>query len=308
MKVVVAGHTGLVGSAVYSLFKEKGFETFGVNSKVVDLLDPKATIEFMLEIRPNVVIDAAALVGGIGANNSFPVEFLTKNVQIQNNLMNAAHISEVEKFVFLGSSCIYPRECPQPIKEDYLMRGRLESTNSAYALAKITGIELIKSYRKQYNKRWISLMPTNVYGPHDNFNLETGHVVASLIHKFWLAKERDIDTVDLWGTGSAKREFIYSHDLAHAIYVALRNYDSDMHLNVSTSEEITIRELAKLIAEIVGYNGEVVYDASKPEGVPRRHLDSTRMQSLGWQSQISLRDGVSKTVEWFRQNQAWIKR
>ena len=308
MKVVVAGHTGLVGSAVYSLLEECGYETIGINSKVVDLLNPDATIDFLSNVKPDSVIDAAALVGGIGANNSFPVQFLMKNIQIQNNLLNAAHIAEVEKFVFLGSSCIYPRECPQPIKEDYFMSGKLESTNSAYALAKITGIELIKSFRKQYNKSWISLMPTNVYGPRDNFNLETGHVVASLIHKFWVATREDKPVVELWGTGSSRREFIHSEDLARAILVALEKYNSDGHLNVSTREEVTISELANLIADITGYRGEIIYDSMKPEGVPRRHLDSTLMENLGWRPQISLREGIAKTIDWFSRNQVSIKR
>jgi GDP-L-fucose synthase len=217
MAVVVAGYTGLVGSAIFEELKSRNVEAIGINSKVVNLLDRKSTFDFIQDVKPEAVIDAAAVVGGIGANNSFPVDFLSKNLQIQNNLMDASHHAGVERFVFLGSSCIYPRDCEQPIKEEYLMTGLLEKTNSAYAVAKIAGIELIKSYRKQYSHHWISLMPTNMYGPNDNFDLESSHVLPALINRFVTAVDERRPTVTLWGTGKPRREFLHSKDLASAI-------------------------------------------------------------------------------------------
>ena len=234
MTYVVAGHTGLVGSAIYETLQARGESVVGINSSVVDLLDRKATFEFLADTKPEVVIDAAAIVGGIGANNSLPVDFLSKNLQIQNNLMDGSHTARVERFVFLGSSCIYPRECPQPIKEDYLLTGPLEQTNSAYAIAKIAGIELIRSYRKQFGYKWISLMPTNMYGPKDNFNLQTSHVLPALINRFVTAAQEGKSSVTLWGTGSPRREFLHSQDLADATLLALEKYDSDQHLNIGT--------------------------------------------------------------------------
>ena len=302
MTIVVAGHTGLVGSAIYKLLKSRGENVVGVNSSVVNLLDRKRTFEFIQDIKPQLVIDSAAIVGGIGANNSFPVDFLSKNLQIQNNLMDASHEADVERFVFLGSSCIYPRDCAQPIKEEYLMTGPLERTNSAYAVAKIAGIELIKSYRKQFNRRWIALMPTNMYGPGDNFDLETSHVLPAFINRFVTAKRSGAKSVTLWGSGSPKREFLHTHDLAEAVFLASEKYDSEEHLNVGTGKDLSIKELASLVAKKAGFAGEIEWDASKPDGTPRKVLDVTRLRALGWEPRISLEAGIAETVQWFESN------
>ncbi|MBU3753407.1 MAG: GDP-L-fucose synthase [Candidatus Nanopelagicaceae bacterium] len=302
MTVIVAGHTGLVGSAIYELLTSRNEKVVGINSKVVDLLDRKATFEFINDHKPSVVIDAAAIVGGIGANNSFPVDFLSKNLQIQNNLMDASHEANVERFVFLGSSCIYPRACPQPIKEEYLLTGPLEATNSAYAIAKIAGIELIKSYRKQFNRRWISLMPTNMYGPRDNFDLNTSHVLPALINRFVTAKRTGAANVTLWGTGAPKREFLHSRDLASAVLLATEKYDSDLHLNIGTGEDLTIMELAQLIGTSAGYRGQTLWDSTKPDGTPRKVMDVSRLKAMGWSPTISLEDGIKETIQWFEAN------
>jgi len=302
MTIVVAGYTGLVGSAIYKLLKSRGENVVGVNSSVVNLLDRKRTFEFIQDTKPQLVIDSAAIVGGIGANNSFPVDFLSKNLQIQNNLMDASHEADVERFVFLGSSCIYPRDCAQPIKEEYLMTGPLERTNSAYAVAKIAGIELIKSYRKQFNRRWIALMPTNMYGPGDNFDLETSHVLPAFINRFVTAKRSGAKSVTLWGSGSPKREFLHTHDLAEAVFLASEKYDSEEHLNVGTGKDLSIKELAILVAKKAGFAGEIEWDASKPDGTPRKVLDITRLQALGWEPRISLEAGIVETIQWFESN------
>ena len=302
MTIVVAGHTGLVGSAIYKLLKSRGENVIGVNSSVVNLLDRKRTFEFIQDTKPQLVIDSAAIVGGIGANNSYPVDFLSKNLQIQNNLMDASHDADVERFVFLGSSCIYPRDCAQPIKEEYLMSGPLERTNSAYAVAKIAGIELIKSYRKQFNRRWIALMPTNMYGPGDNFDLETSHVLPAFINRFVTAKRSGAKSVTLWGSGSPKREFLHTHDLAEAVFLASEKYDSEEHLNVGTGKDLSIKELAILVAKKAGFAGEIEWDASKPDGTPRKVLDVTRLRALGWEPRISLQAGIAETVQWFESN------
>jgi GDP-L-fucose synthase len=302
MTIVVAGYSGLVGSAIYELLTSQNEEVVGINSKVVNLLDRQATFDFINDHKPDIVIDAAAIVGGIGANNSFPVDFLSKNLQIQNNLMDASHAANVERFVFLGSSCIYPRECPQPIKEEYLLTGPLESTNSAYAIAKIAGIELIKSYRKQFNRRWISLMPTNMYGPRDNFDLTTSHVLPALVNRFVTAKRTGASEVTLWGTGSPKREFLHSRDLASAVLMATEKYDSDMHLNIGTGEDLTIKELANLIGTLTGFKGQTLWDATKPDGTPRKVMEVSRLKAMGWNPTISLEDGVQETISWFEAN------
>jgi GDP-L-fucose synthase len=302
MTIVVAGHTGLVGSAIYELLKSRGENVVGVNSSVVNLLDRNRTIEFIQDMKPQLVIDSAAIVGGIGANNRFPVDFLSKNLQIQNNLMDASHEADVERFVFLGSSCIYPRDCAQPIKEEYLMTGPLERTNSAYAVAKIAGIELIKSYRKQFNRRWIALMPTNMYGPGDNFDLETSHVLPAFINRFVTAKRSGAKSVTLWGSGSPKREFLHTHDLAEAVLLASEKYDSEEHLNVGTGKDLSIKELANLVAKKAGFAGEIEWDASKPDGTPRKVLDITRLLAMGWEPRISLEAGILETIQWFESN------
>jgi GDP-L-fucose synthase len=296
---IVAGHTGLVGSAIIEALNKAGEKTIGISTQVVNLTDRTATIDFIQDVKPTTIIDAAAIVGGIGANNSMPVDFLSKNLQIQTNLIDAAYFADVKKVVFLGSSCIYPRDCKQPIKEEYLLTGPLERTNSAYAIAKIAGIELINSYRRQYGKSWISLMPTNVYGPRDNFSVDHGHVMASLIHKFVDAVEEGKANVTLWGSGNSKREFLYSKDLAHAVILVSDKYDSDLHLNVGSGEEISIRNLAELIAEKVGFEGEIIWDRSRPDGTPRKLLDSEKIRKLGFSPRYSLSEGVEETIQWF---------
>lgn len=302
MTTVVAGHTGLVGSAILELLQNRGENVVGLNSQTVNLLDRKATFDFITDLKPNVVIDAAAIVGGIGANNSMPVNFLSKNLQIQSNLMDASHAAKVERFVFLGSSCIYPRDCPQPIREEYLLTGPLEQTNSAYAIAKIAGIELIKAYRKEFGHRWISLMPTNIYGPRDNFSLDDGHVLPSLINRFVTASDQKLSRVSLWGTGTPRREFLHANDLGSATLIALEKYDSDLQLNIGTGQDISINDLADLVARESGFSGEVVWDVSKPDGTPRKVLDISRLQKLGWNPVISLQDGIRSTIDWFRVN------
>ena len=299
MTVLVAGGTGLVGSAIVRHLEARGETVLSVNSKVVDLLDRKATFDYVLSHKPDVIIDAAARVGGIGANNAYPVDFLSLNVQIQTNLMDAAHAARTPNFLFLGSSCIYPRDCAQPIKEEYLLTGPLEATNSAYAVAKIAGIELIKSYRKQYGYKWISAMPTNLYGPNDNFDLETSHVFPALIRKFSEAVKNGTP-VQLWGTGLPKREFLHVDDLARAVVVLLEKYDNDEHINVGTGEDVTIKELAETIASAAGYVGQLEWDSTKPNGTPRKVMDVSRIKSLGWAPQISLVDGVRQTVEYYQ--------
>jgi len=301
MTIVVAGATGLAGSAIVRAFEKAGKEVVGINRSVVDLLDLSATKKFLKDVAPSIVIDAAARVGGIGANNAFPVEFLTDNIRIQSNLMDAAHEAKVGRFIFLGSSCIYPRDCAQPIKEEYLMTGPLETTNSAYAIAKIAGIELINSYRKEYGHKWISLMPTNLYGPNDNFELQGSHVLPAFIRRFVEATEKNAPTEILWGTGAPKREFLHVDDLANAVLIASERYDSSMHLNIGSGQDLSIKELAELVADIAGYKGEIKWDSSKPDGTPRKVLDVTKVKSLGWSPAISLRDGIASAMNWYKE-------
>jgi GDP-L-fucose synthase len=300
MTIVVAGGTGLAGSAIVRAYQAAGQEVIPVSRKIVDLLDREATFAFIKDVKPSLIVDAAAKVGGIGANNSFPVEFLADNVRIQSNLMEAAHAADVEKFIFLGSSCIYPRDCAQPIKEEYLLTGPLEETNSAYAVAKIAGIELIKSFRKEYGRKWISLMPTNLYGINDNFELQGSHVLPAFIRRFVEAAERNVATETLWGTGSPKREFLHVDDLASAVVHLGQIYDSSEHLNIGTGEDLTIKELAELVAEVSGFTGQLAWDSSKPDGTPRKVLDVSRAKALGWSPKISLRDGIASTVAWYK--------
>lgn len=300
MTIVVAGGTGLAGSAIVRAYQAAGEEVIPVSRKVVDLLDRDATFRFIKDVKPSLVVDAAAKVGGIGANNSFPVEFLSDNVRIQSNLMEAAHAADVEKFIFLGSSCIYPRDCAQPIKEEYLLTGPLEETNSAYAVAKIAGIELIRSFRKEYGRAWISLMPTNLYGINDNFELQGSHVLPAFIRRFVEAAEKGASVETLWGTGSPKREFLHVDDLASAVVHLGKTYDSSDHLNIGTGEDLTIKELAELVAELAGFKGELAWDSSKPDGTPRKVLDVSKAKALGWAPQISLRDGIASTIAWYK--------
>jgi GDP-L-fucose synthase len=300
MTIVVAGGTGLAGSAIARAYQAAGHEVIPVSRKVVDLLDRDATFNFIKDVKPSLIVDAAAKVGGIGANNAFPVEFLADNVRIQSNLMEAAHAADVEKFIFLGSSCIYPRDCVQPIKEEYLLTGPLEETNSAYAVAKIAGIELIKSFRKEYGRKWISLMPTNLYGINDNFELQGSHVLPAFIRRFVEAAEKNVPVETLWGTGSPKREFLHVDDLAAAVVHLGDHYDSSEHINIGTGEDLTIKELAELVAELSGFKGELAWDSSKPDGTPRKVLDVSKAKALGWAPQISLRDGIASTIAWYK--------
>jgi GDP-L-fucose synthase len=302
MTILVAGGSGLVGSAIVRELKGLSKDVIGISSKDVDLLDRSKTFEYINSIRPTAIIDSAAKVGGIGGNNSYPVEFLSQNLQIQSNLMDAAHAAKVSKFVFLGSSCIYPRDCAQPIKEEYLLTGELEQTNSAYAVAKIAGIELIKSYRKEYGYKWISVMPTNMYGPNDNFDLENGHVLPVLIRKFIEAKRSGSGKVTLWGSGSPLREFMHVDDFTKAVVFCMDKYDDSNQINVGSGQEISIKDLADKISKAVGFSGEIIWDSSKPDGTMRKVLDSSKIANLGWKPLISLDQGIASTVEWYLQN------
>jgi GDP-L-fucose synthase len=302
MTILVAGGSGLVGSAIVRELQRLNKDLIGISSKDVDLLDRKKTFEFINNLKPTAIIDSAAKVGGIGGNNSYPVEFLSQNLQIQSNLMDAAHAAKVSKFVFLGSSCIYPKDCAQPIKEEYLLTGALEQTNSAYAVAKIAGIELIKSYRKEYSYKWISLMPTNMYGPNDNFDLENGHVLPVLIRKFIEAKQSGSGKVTLWGSGSPLREFLHVDDLAKAVVLCMDKYDDSKQINIGSGQEVSIKDLADKISKAVGFSGEISWDSSKPDGTMRKILDSSKIANLGWKPLISLDQGIASTVEWYLQN------
>ena len=302
MTILVAGGSGLVGSAIVRELKRLNKDVIGISSKDVDLLDRRQTFEFINNLKPTAIIDSAAKVGGIGGNNSYPVEFLSQNLQIQSNLMDAAHAAKVSKFVFLGSSCIYPKDCAQPMKEEYLLTGALEQTNSAYAVAKIAGIELIKSYRKEYGYKWISVMPTNMYGPNDNFDLENGHVLPVLIRKFIEAKRSDSGKVTLWGSGSPLREFLHVDDLAKAIVLCMDKYDDSKQINIGSGQEVSIKDLADKISKAVGFSGEISWDSSKPDGTMRKILDSSKIANLGWKPLISLDQGIASTVEWYLQN------
>jgi len=300
VKYLVAGGSGLVGSAIVRELERSNKDVVGISRKNVDLLNRSDTFDYLQRFKPDVVIDAAAKVGGIGGNSAYPVEFLTQNIQIQSNLMDAAHSAGVEKLVFLGSSCIYPRSSPQPIKEEFILTGPLEATNSAYAIAKIAGIELVRSYRKEYGHKWISVMPTNLYGPNDNFDLETSHVLPALIRKFVDAKDNGADRVTLWGTGEPLREFLHVDDLAKAINVCLDKYDDDSHINIGSGSEISIKNLAEKVAAYANFQGEIIWDKSRPDGTPRKILDINRILNLGWKPLITMDEGIRNTVEWYQ--------
>ncbi len=302
MAILIAGSSGLVGSAIVRELKRLNQNVIGISSKDVDLLDRDKTFTFVNNLKPTAIIDAAAKVGGIGGNNTYPAEFLTQNLQIQSNLMDAAHAASVSKFVFLGSSCIYPRDCAQPIKEEYLLTGELEQTNSAYAVAKIAGIELIKSYRKEYGYKWISVMPTNMYGPNDNFDLENGHVLPVFIRKFIDVKRSSSSEVRLWGSGAPLREFLHVDDLAKAVVLCMDKYDDSKQINIGSGQEVSIKDLADKISKAVGFSGEIIWDSSKPDGTMRKVLDSSKIANLGWKPLISLDQGIASTVEWYLQN------
>jgi GDP-L-fucose synthase len=304
MKIYVAGHRGLVGSAIVRAIESEGGHTWiGQTRSELDLLDRKAGFEYLAEEKPDAVVIAAAKVGGIHANDTYPVQFLTENLQIETNLMDASHAAGIPRLLFLGSSCVYPKLAQQPIKEEYLLTGELEKTNEAYALAKISGLKLVQAYRKQYGHNWISAMPTNMYGPGDNFNLNNSHVLPALIRKFHDAKVQSKRSVTLWGTGSPKREFLHSDDLGRACVFLLENYDDEVAINVGVGQDVSIKELAELIQGVVGFEGEIEWDSSKPDGTPRKLLDVSRMTALGWKPKISLEDGIRATYEWYKNHE-----
>ena len=302
-KIFVAGYLGMVGSAFMRRLGAEGFTNLlKPDRSQLDLMDEHAVLPFFLEKKPDVVILAAAKVGGIQANNDYPVEFLLENLRIQNNVIRSADQSSVRKLLFLGSSCIYPKFAPQPIPESALLTGPLEPTNEAYAIAKIAGIKLCQAYAREKGKKFISVMPTNLYGPNDNFDLETSHVLAALLRKAHEAKTRNEKMLVVWGTGKPRREFLYVDDLAAACLLLLEKYDSPEMINIGCGEDLTIRELAELICDVVGFDGELLWDKTKPDGTPRKLLDVTGIRALGWQPTIPLRNGIAQTYEWFLAN------
>jgi GDP-L-fucose synthase len=302
-KIFVAGHRGMVGGAVMRRLQAEGFKNLLTRERAqLDLTDESAVAKFFAEERPDIVIVAAAKVGGIKANNDYPVEFLVENLRIQNNVIRAAYKNGVRKLLFLGSSCIYPKFAPQPIPESALLSGPLEPTNEAYAIAKIAGIKLCQAYAREYGANFISAMPTNLYGPNDNFDLETSHVLAALLRKAHEAKTRNDHKLVVWGTGKPRREFLHVDDLASACLLLLEKYDSPEIINVGSGEDISIRQLAELICDVVGFDGELDWDTTKPDGTPRKLLDVTRIRALGWKPAITLRDGIARMYEWFRAN------
>jgi GDP-L-fucose synthase len=304
LRVYVAGHRGLVGSAIVRAIEASGDHTWvGKTHSELDLLDRKAVFDYVSSKKPDAVVIAAAKVGGIHANNIYPVQFLTENLQIETNLMDAAHAAGIPRLLFLGSSCVYPKLAQQPIKEEYLLTGELEKTNEAYALAKISGLKLVQAYRNQYGYNWISAMPTNMFGPGDNFDLDNSHVLPALIRKFHDAKTRGETRVLLWGSGSPLREFLHADDLASACIFLLENYDDEIAINIGTGKDLAIKDLAELIKVIVGFDGAIEWDSSKPDGTPRKLLDASRMTALGWSPSIGLEEGIRSTYEWFLANQ-----
>ncbi|WP_445680335.1 GDP-L-fucose synthase [Radicibacter daui] len=301
-KIWVAGHRGMVGSAIARRFLKDGYEVLTVARSEVDLSRQQEVEQWVERSQPDVVVVAAAKVGGIHANNSLPVDFLYDNLMIEANIINAAHQVGVEKLLFLGSSCIYPRLAPQPMAEDMLLTGPLEPTNQWYAVAKIAGIKLCQAYRRQYGRDYISAMPTNLYGPGDNFDLSASHVLPALLRKIEQAKAEDAKEVELWGTGTPLREFLYVDDLADACLYLIRHYSAEEHINVGTGEEVSIRELAETLAKVIGWDGRFVFNTDKPDGSPRKLMDSSRLHELGWKHRTSLEAGIRQTLEWYRAN------
>lgn len=302
-KIYVAGHRGLVGSAIVRGLEAKGFTNIiGKTHSELDLTDSEQVEEFFKTEKPEYVFLAAAKVGGILANSTYPAEFIYGNLQIQNNVIGMAKKHDVKKLMFLGSSCIYPKMCPQPIKEEYLLSGYLEETNEAYALAKISGLKMCQFFNKQYGTNYISVMPTNLYGPYDNFHPENSHVMPALIRRFHEAKVNNLKEVVVWGSGTPLREFLYSEDMADACIYLMETYEGNDFFNIGTGKEITIRGLAEMVKEVVGYEGELVFDASKPDGTPRKLLDVSRLEDAGWKYKVELRDGIEKAYKWFVEN------
>lgn len=306
-KIYIAGHRGMVGSAVWRNLEAKGFvNLIGKTSSELDLRDQNAVNEFYQTERPDVVIDAAARVGGILANSTFPYPFLMDNMLIQNNLIDGAHQFGVNKFVFLGSSCIYPKLAPQPLKEDCLLTASLEPTNEWYAIAKISGVKACQAIRNQFGKDFVSLMPTNLYGPNDNFDLETSHVLPAMIRKFHEAKENGHTDVTLWGSGTPMREFLHVDDLAEAVFFALDNVLPDYLYNVGTGTDVTIKKLAESIQKETGHEGRIIWDSDKPDGTPRKLMDVSKMNNIGWQAKIELKEGLKSTYSWFQENTDYV--
>lgn len=310
-KTYVAGHRGLVGSAIVRCLEANGFDNLVLRTHAeLDLTDARAVDAFFAEEKPEYVYLAAAKVGGIKANDTYPADFIRDNLQIQTNTMEAAFRHCVEKLLFLGSSCIYPKHCPQPMKEEHLLTGKLEPTNDAYAIAKIAGIIACKSYNRQHGTNFIAAMPTNLYGPNDNFDLETSHAMPALIRRFHEAKQRGDAEVVLWGTGSPRREFLYVDDLADGLVFLMENFDAradapdEVFVNLGVGEDVTMRELAGLIQEVVGYQGAVGWDSSKPDGTPRKLMDVSAMEKMGWHAKIGLEEGIRRTYDWYLENMA----
>ncbi|MDA9781660.1 GDP-L-fucose synthase [Schleiferiaceae bacterium] len=300
-KIYIAGHRGMVGSACWRALEEKGYTNLvGKTSKELDLRNQKAVEEFVKSEQPVAIIDAAAKVGGILANDTYPYEFLMDNMLIQNNLIRSAHESDVPKFIFLGSSCIYPKFAPQPLKEEYLLTDSLEPTNQWYAIAKISGVKLIEAVRKEYGRDYVSLMPTNLYGPNDNFDLMSSHVLPAMIRKFHEAKMNGNASVELWGTGSPMREFLHADDLGQAVLFALENRLEEHLYNVGTGADITIKELAEQIQSIVEHQGEIKWDNSKPDGTPKKLMDNSKIQTRGWKANIELKAGIEEVYNWYK--------
>jgi GDP-L-fucose synthase len=308
-KIYIAGHRGMVGSAIWRALIVKGYTNlFGATSTELDLRNQQAVLDFISAEQPEVIIDAAARVGGILANNNYPYQFIMENMQIQNNLIDSALQAGVEKFIFLGSSCIYPRLAPQPLKEDYLLTGDLEPTNEWYAIAKITGVKACQAIRKQFSKDYVSLMPTNLYGTYDNFDLNTSHVLPAMMRKFHEAKINNHAPVTLWGSGTPLREFLFVDDMAEAVVFALENTLPDYLYNIGTGVDLTIKELAETIQKITGHQGEIIWDASKPDGTPRKLMDISKMHELGWKHKVDLEAGIQMTYDWFVENVEHVKK
>lgn len=302
-KIYVAGHRGLVGSAILRRLKSEGYTNLVYRtSSELDLRDKGAVDHFFAEEKPEFVFLAAAKVGGIVANNEFPADFIRDNLMIQTNVIDASYRNNVTKLLFLGSTCIYPKLAPQPLKEEYLLTGPLEPTNDAYALAKISGIKMCQSYNKQYGTTYISAMPTNLYGENDNFDLQSSHVLPALMRKFHEAKEENKASVEIWGTGTPKREFLYSDDLADACLFLMQHYNDNEIVNIGVGEDVTIRELAETIKNVVGFKGELTFDTSKPDGTPRKLVDTSKINGLGWSANVDLQDGVQRAYNWYLEN------
>lgn len=302
-KIFVAGHKGLVGSAIVRKLQEDGYTNLVLKSRAeLELLDQPSVNSFFTKECPEYVFLAAAKVGGIMANNTYPADFIYQNLVVETNVIHAAHTSGVKKLLFLGSSCIYPREAPQPIKEQYLLTGPLEETNRAYSIAKIAGLELCHAYRRQYGSHFISVMPTNLYGPNDNFDLQNAHVLPALMRRFHEAKVSSAPEVVVWGSGTSKREFLHVDDLASAVLFLMEHYDEEEIINIGTGEDLSIRELSEMLKEVVGYKGALSWDTSKPDGTPRKLLDVSKIHTLGWQHKIPLPEGLAMTYKWYEEN------